>query len=207
MRRSLFVFVAIGSYQLSALLAVEVGAQEQHSRVEGMWSDPPVSIFDTFCQRVCTEVSVARLETLLDDPANADRPLSDLMSDAQAYATNEYVRPRLTDAALEDFPLDPADDPSFLECEPYGIAAQVTARHQVQFRHEDDRIEMQYGEWAARRTIYMDGRRPPDGAPHTPMGYSVGRFEGDELVIETSHISPRVIRRVGYFRHSDQLRL
>ena len=38
------------------------------------------------------------------------------------------------------------------------------------------------------RLIHMDGREPPAAEPYTPLGYSAGRWEGDALVITTTHI-------------------
>jgi hypothetical protein len=34
----------------------------------------------------------------------------------------------------------------------------------------------------------MDGREPPADAPFTPLGYSAGRWDGEALVITTTHI-------------------
>src|SRR5437764_8788572 len=48
------------------------------------------------------------------------------------------------------------------------------------------------------RAIYMDGRpHPPDYAPHTWEGFSTGRFEGNDLVITTTHLKESYIRRNG----------
>ncbi|HWN38247.1 MAG TPA: MBL fold metallo-hydrolase, partial [Gammaproteobacteria bacterium] len=48
------------------------------------------------------------------------------------------------------------------------------------------------------RTIWMDGRpHPPPYAPHTWMGFSTGRWQGDRLVIETTHIKNGWHRRNG----------
>ena len=38
------------------------------------------------------------------------------------------------------------------------------------------------------RVIHMDGREPPADAPHTPLGYSAGKWEGEALVVTTTHI-------------------
>lgn len=38
------------------------------------------------------------------------------------------------------------------------------------------------------RKIYLDGHPRPEPILHTGMGYSVGHFEGDTLVIETSYL-------------------
>lgn len=68
------------------------------------------------------------------------------------------------------------------------------------------------------RTIWMDGRpHPPEYAPHTWMGFSTGRWEGDRLVVTTTHIKQGWHRRNGvpqsdkttmvehYIRHGDTL--
>jgi hypothetical protein len=47
-----------------------------------------------------------------------------------------------------------------------------------------------YIEHNTPRRIYMDGREPPAEYPPTSLGFSVGRWEGDELVIETTHLLP-----------------
>jgi hypothetical protein len=69
-----------------------------------------------------------------------------------------------------------------------------------------------------RREIWMDGRpHPPDFAPHTWQGFSTGTWEGNVLVVETSHLKAGWIRRNGvalsdrahmterFFRHGDLL--
>jgi hypothetical protein len=38
------------------------------------------------------------------------------------------------------------------------------------------------------RVIHMDGREPAANEPYTPLGYSAGRWDGDALVITTTHI-------------------
>jgi hypothetical protein len=48
------------------------------------------------------------------------------------------------------------------------------------------------------REIWMDGRpHPPEYAPHTWQGFSTGRWEGDVLVVETTHLKAGWIRRNG----------
>jgi hypothetical protein len=112
------------------------------------------------------------------------------------------VTPQLTAAALKTFPPDPAKDPAFLNCEPWGVARQMFAPHQLEIRQRGDHIDMRYGEWAARRTIYLS---PGQGNQTvSSMGYSVGRYEGDTLVIETTRISPNW---TWSFQHSGRLKL
>ena len=48
------------------------------------------------------------------------------------------------------------------------------------------------------RTIWMDNRpRPPSLALHTWQGFSIGKWEGDMLTVETTHLKPAYIRRNG----------
>jgi len=68
------------------------------------------------------------------------------------------------------------------------------------------------------RKIYMDGRpHPADYEPHTWQGFSTGRWEGDTLVVTTTHLKAGWIRRNGlplsdkatmedrFIRHGDLL--
>ena len=48
------------------------------------------------------------------------------------------------------------------------------------------------------RAIYMDGRpHPPASAPHTWVGFSTGRWEGDSLIIRTTHLKEYYIQKNG----------
>jgi glyoxylase-like metal-dependent hydrolase (beta-lactamase superfamily II) len=72
--------------------------------------------------------------------------------------------------------------------------------------------------WSQFRTIWMDGRpHPPAYAPHTWMGFSTGKWDGDVLTVETTHIKTGWVRRNGlvmsdqatmtehFIRHGDYL--
>lgn len=179
----------------------------RHPDFSGMWSDPPATAVDDFCFMTCSDDGVARLNVLLDDPANDNRPYPELSREAVRYQREEYIRPRLTPETAKAFPLDPADDPGFLRCEPWGFARQIFAPHQMELRQHDDRIEMRYAEWDGRRTIYVDDRSRPASQAASPMGYSVGRYEGDALVVETTSVTANWLGIFpAWFKHGDQLR-
>lgn len=189
------------------LLAYSTQSPAQQGRPDfsGMWSDPPATAVDTFCFIFCSEAGIDRLDALLDDPANDARPFGELVGEARAFELDRYFRPRLSAAALTTYPLDELEDPGYVDCQPWGVARQIFAPHQLEIRQYDDRIEMRYGEWEARRTVHLDGREPPENQPSSLMGYSLGRFDGDSLVIETSHI--RADRTHWRAEHSDRLRM
>ena len=185
---------------------VAVLAQSSAKSLEGMWSDPPATPEDMPCFIFCTQAGMDYLGKLLADPKNDDRPFGALMAEAGAYGVREYIRPRLSAAALATFPLDELkDDPGYQHCEPWGMARQLIAPHQLDLRRAGDHLEMHYGEWDAHRTVHMDGRAVPERTQPSPMGYSVGHYEGGTLVIETSHIRANITQ--WWSKHSDQLRI
>jgi hypothetical protein len=52
--------------------------------------------------------------------------------------------------------------------------------------------------YGAEQTIWMDGRpHPPEYARHTWQGFSTGEWDGDTLVITTTHLKENWIRRNG----------
>jgi hypothetical protein len=57
------------------------------------------------------------------------------------------------------------------------------------------------------RQIFMDGRELPEDPQPSWMGYSVGRWEGDELVVETIGLIDRSWLAVVGHRHSEALRV
>ena len=191
---------------LSLVLALpSVGAaQSPLQTLEGMWSNPPTTIIGSACAFYCTGVLIDRLNALLDDPANDTKPLGQLRAEVAARERT-LIESRLTAAAREAYPLDPADDPGLLRCEPWGLARQMFAPHQLEIRGRGrDQIELHYGEWDARRIVHLDGRPRPAG-PVSPLGYSVGHWQGATLVVETSGVAAN--QTAWRSAHSDQLRV
>jgi hypothetical protein len=57
------------------------------------------------------------------------------------------------------------------------------------------------------RVVFLDGRpHPPATAPHSRVGHSVGRWEGDTLVVDTTHLTPGTFMNNG-FNHSEALHM
>jgi hypothetical protein len=81
----------------------------------------------------------------------------------------------------------------------------------LEFRPEIDRATQQVmayrgqiNQMEQRVSIWMDGRpRPPAYAPHTWSGFSTGEWDGDTLVVTTTHLKESYVRRSGQMR-SDQ---
>jgi hypothetical protein len=111
------------------------------------------------------------------------------------------------------------------QCQPYNMPHIYRGPLQFQMSVEKDpdtqeiiAYHQYIGTYMQRRTIWMDDRpHPPEHAPHTFMGFSTGRWEGDILTVETTHIKKEFYRRSGipssdettvheyYMRHGDLL--
>ena len=191
---------------LAALLCGQVppaGAQDGIPDFSGMWSDPPARAEDAFCHVGCPVEAREYLTELLDDPANLDRTYVELRREAQRFMAEELVPSHLTPAALENYPFDNRTDPSLVQCEPWGFTREILSPHAMELVQYDDRVTLYYSEWTMLRTVYLDGREPPADLSPSLLGYSVGHYEGDTLVVETTGISAN--HSNARFGHSDQL--
>jgi hypothetical protein len=56
------------------------------------------------------------------------------------------------------------------------------------------------------RIIFMNGQHPPAEAAHSKLGHSIGRWEGDTLVVDTTHLEAATITNNG-LGHSDKVRV
>ncbi len=82
---------------------------------------------------------------------------------------------------------DPISDPA-VGCKDPGLVRQAGfTPHPVEMTQNDDHVILEYEEYGGRRVIYLDGRGP-QSAEHTNLGHSVGSYDGDMLVIETTRL-------------------
>jgi hypothetical protein len=79
-------------------------------------------------------------------------------------------------------------DPS-LRCVAPGLPRIFGAPYHADIIDAGNHYVMIYLEHNTPRRIWMDGRTAPPDTPSTSMGFSVGRWEGEELVIETTHLT------------------
>jgi hypothetical protein len=133
-----------------------------------------------------------------------------LAADPIKAAWDRPVGVRLTDTgrkALQSF--DPAsqDNPR-LRCEPTGILFDWTFDSVVnRITQTPSRITMQIGHMDLERTIHLDRKTPPTDVKASRAGYSVGRWEGDVLVVETTNFLPGVLNADARVLHGSKLRI
>lgn len=115
-------------------------------------------------------------------------------------------------AATEQY--DPfTDDPTY-RCEPVALRrAWGAPGTPLAISRVGDNILIKHEWMDVERLIHMEQLAAPEGTEPTIMGYSVGRFEEDVLVIETSHFTQGVLNQfvtvegqpMRALLHSDQL--
>ena len=90
------------------------------------------------------------------------------------------------EAAAEAF--NPATDAPTLNCAPKGMPTIMGQPYPMQILERDGNVVLMLEEYDTVRTIYLDGSEP-EWAESRPLGYSVGRWEGNILIAETTGIS------------------
>ena len=125
------------------------------------------------------------------------------------YPEGEYGGLKLTPAALAYAQAwEPADEFALDRvCLPPSIVYAIQGPFPFEVHQTPELIVFQYEYFDQHRLVFLDGRpHPPADAPHTKMGHSVGRWDGDELVIDTTHIAASTITNTG-LDHSDSIHM
>lgn len=103
---------------------------------------------------------------------------------------------------------DPADEMTLTRvCHPPAVIYAMQGPFPFEIYQTDELIVIKYEYFDQVRLVFMDGRdHPPEDAPHSAMGHSIGHWEGRDLVIETTHISASTITNNG-LEHSENARM
>ncbi len=100
--------------------------------------------------------------------------------------TRELTYGRLTEKgraaqAVFDESMNPV-----IDCVPFPLPTIIIAPYMSEVEILDDRILMRSEFFNVERTIWMDGRGHPEGGEPTNQGHSIGRWEDDVLVVDTT---------------------
>jgi hypothetical protein len=170
----------------------------------GVWKSPTISlddprwsIQDIACRNFCSQVSYEYLGDLLNDPENDDISVFDLYNDTLEF-NRGYVSSLIRPTTLQTWTNYDAANDAALDCTPEGdgLQHQITAPPAIKFEQYDDRLLVTYEYWNAVRTIYLDGRQVPADLQPARLGYSLGRYDGDALVVKTVGLVPSQISLV-----------
>lgn len=84
-----------------------------------------------------------------------------------------------------------------LDCVPRGMPERMLPGS-MEFVDEGDRIVLRHFWWGGDRIIHLNGDAPPTGTRHSHLGYSIGRWESDNvLVVDTTLVNYPYFDREG----------
>ena len=127
-------------------------------------------------------------ESTTDEPEGIFRVWTPYGRNIPAFVDN----PPLTESARAAFAAYDklADDPA-LDCIPTGMPRAMTSSggvHPLEFVQSDEDIHIRMEIFDNVRVIHMGSAANPEEQPYSHLGYSVGHWEGDTLVVTTTRI-------------------
>ena len=98
-------------------------------------------------------------------------------------------------------------DPTF-RCEPAGVPyIYGIGGYAIEILQTPARIILLYESVHTFRTIWMDGRAASEDADPLWMGFSAGRWDGNDLVVETTGFNDKTWLNSAGYPHSEALRV
>ncbi|MFC3097820.1 hypothetical protein [Alteraurantiacibacter palmitatis] len=172
------------------VLAMPVAAQDAVPDLSGFWG--PDFVTDTSIRMPDLLAKLPADAVLIEDAGAAEFPRGEfgglvLTPDAAAHAE--------TWNAEQDMAIDRV-------CLPPSIVYGVQGPFPFEVHQTPTLIVFKYEYFDQVRLIHMDGRAVPENVPLSKVGYSVGHWEGEDLVIETSRIAASTITNNG-LDHTD----
>ena len=116
------------------------------------------------------------------------------------FPRGEFGGLLLQDAALKSAQQwKPDTEPSLASaCNPASILQAMTSPFPFEVHPATQLIVIRLEYFDLVRLVFMDGRaHPGPDYPHTKTGHSVGRWQNDVLVIDTTHLAPSIITTNG----------
>jgi hypothetical protein len=196
---------------LAAPLTVSAQSENSLEPFLGVWSGVFTTqenefwgVEDLNCFAGCALDGYEYLASLLDDPANDERSVDELMGEASAFTVESFGSILTPLAKLIQQENSFENDPK-LHCQPYGFVRQVTNPLPIRIRRLGENLLFEYEEWSLLRTVYMDGRDHPQYQSPSLLGHSIGRVEGGTLIIETARVTADRVSDGTQAGHSGQL--
>ena len=148
-------------------------------------------------------VLVLPLSCALVGAASAAGARADLDGVWLFYGARVPEDPGLTAAGREKLEqYDPLRDDSDTSCKPVTFTNIMhTPSPPIEIRQREDRVEIDYEFMDVHRRVPLAGslaNAPYTVAEHPHMGRSIGRYEGDELVVDTADVKAGYLDTLGF---------
>lgn len=135
--------------------------------------------------------------------ASAAADLSGVWQATSPRSAGGVNRPALTaraQAVLDAF--DPLNDP-VIRCVPGGFPRTGLIIYPFEIIQTESIVVFLYETFGMVRRIYMDDRELPAYLPPARSGYSVGRWDNDDLVVTTTRVAPGLLSGGGLPQYGD----
>jgi len=149
---------------------------------------------------VTAETALCGIRTVCDALRGVTAPMGEKFEEPemQPWAEEKYKAVREGKAR----------DPNFTGCTPQGPTdLMLDNRRLYELRQFPDVVLLLFDHDHEVRRIYMDGRGHPEHPAPTWMGHSIGKYEGEVLVVDTIGISDKAWIDVQGHPHTDALRV
>ena len=176
----------------AALVALPAAAEEVPD-LTGFWNAP----FQAFDMPADLEAKLPPNTVVIDDTGAAEFPRG---VSGGLKLTPQAAPHAETWSAEADMTLTRA-------CLPPSIVYSVQGPFPFEIVQAPGLLVFRYEYYDQVRLVHTDGRgHPPADAPRSKMGHSIGHWEGDELVIDTTHLAASTITNNG-LDHSDNVHM
>lgn len=150
-----------------------------------------------------TRATVALVACALSGAAAAAGTRADLDGVWLFYGSKIPDDPGLTAAGREKLEqYDPLRDDTDLDCKPVTFTNIMhTPSPPIEIRLHDDYVEINYEFMDVHRRVPLTGTladAPPTVADHPHMGRSLGRYEGEELVVDNVDVEAGYLDTLGF---------
>jgi hypothetical protein len=153
-----------------------VGAQETRPDLSGLWEPIGSNSFDP------ADPGGARAADLTRYPMTP-AGLAEFKANKVAHGVNQVTE---------------SNDPTN-KCFPPGATRAYVTPYPVEFVQSATRLAMLFEYDVVYRVVYLDGRPHPADFEPTWMGHSIGRWEGDTLVVHTTGLNGKSwLDRIGH---------
>ncbi len=124
------------------------------------------------------------------DPTIRGEPVADIFRVWTAGAAYRLRAPlELTAAASAAREVwDPMTDDPALRCDAPGMPNAILNPYPIEIIDGGDAIRIRIEEWDAVRTVYLPDGEPAERTVPNRLGYSIGRWQGDTLFVETTGV-------------------
>lgn len=124
------------------------------------------------------------------------------------FAVSRYIGALTAEGERLRAAFDPVKDDPAIYCDPASpVRFWVNVNEPFEIKRDGANVVIEHQFMDSRRVVHLDQTAPPPGTARSTMGYSMGRFDGGALVIETtSFVAATLEPRYGVM-HSADLKL